>query len=293
MLFSRRDAGMKILVTGGSGFFGRNIIEQLNSKYEIHAPSRRDLDLLCPEETASYLRANMFDVVVHCATWNATSTSEKDISKVLENNLRMFLSLRRGSSCFGKIIYFGSGAEYCRERWHMQMHEDDIGDFVPIDQYGFSKWLMNDMAKEFLLEPLIINLRCFGVFGKYEDARIRFISNAILKAIDGNPITINQNRFFDYIHIDDLIKILDWFINHDAEYRVYNVCRGTVYSLYELAKKVRDISGKKVDIIVNNPGLGNSYSGNNDRLLREIGDFKFQKIDQSIRRLYEWHLDKK
>jgi len=279
---------MKIFITGGTGFIGRNLKEQLSNKYNIFAPTSSELNLLNEALVYKYLKQYHFDVVIHAATWNATRTSTKDLTKVLENNLRMFFNIARCSDCYGKMIYFGSGAEYDRQHWIPKMKEDYFDTYVPTDQYGFSKYIMRKYTEE---AKNIYNLCLFGVFGKYEDWRIRFISNACCKVIFNLPITIEQNVFFDYMYIDDLIKITEWFIVNTPKEKTYNVCTGQTYDLLTLAKKVLETSGKNLDIIIKNEGMGKEYSGDNSRLLKEIGNYTFREIDIYIKELYQWYLN--
>ncbi|MBA4388986.1 MAG: hypothetical protein C0404_13475, partial [Verrucomicrobia bacterium] len=72
----------KIFISGATGFIGRNLREQLQGDFSISAPSRAELDLLEAGAVYDHLRRNTFDVVIHCATWNATRNSTKDLSKV-------------------------------------------------------------------------------------------------------------------------------------------------------------------------------------------------------------------
>ena len=74
----------RVLLTGGRGFIGRHLQEQLSTRYEIIAPTSRELDLTKAELVESYLRQNNFDLVVHAATWNATVNSTRDLNLVLE-----------------------------------------------------------------------------------------------------------------------------------------------------------------------------------------------------------------
>lgn len=280
----------KILITGSSGFIGRNLREAFADKYEILAPPSRELDLLDDQKVAAFLKANKFDVVIHAATWNATRTSTKDLSKVFENNLRMFLNLARNGDQFGRMIYFGSGAEFSREYWKPRMTEDYFDAHVPSDQYGFSKYVMAKYAEK---AGNIYNLRLFGVFGKYEDWQIRFISNACARVACDLPIVIRQNVYFDYMYIDDLVKITDLYIVREIGTVTRNVCTGIVFDLHTLAKKVLTASGKQVDIAVSNEVLGREYSGDNSRLLQEIGGFEFGKMNSCIEEMYKWYIAQK
>jgi len=279
---------IKILITGGSGFIGRNLVEELQTGdgYFVAAPSSSELNLLNESTVEEYLRNNRFDLVIHAATWNATRNSPKDTSKVLDHNLRMFLNLARCKGLFGRFVYFGSGAEFSRPHWRPKMREDYFDAHVPTDQYGFSKYIMTKYTQ---CHEGIYNLRLFGVFGKYEDWEIRFISNAICKTLWDLPITIKQNTAFDYLYIEDLIKICKWFIHNDPSQKVYNVCSGQVHELISLAEMVREASGKDVEIKVARPGLGTEYSGDNSRLVKELGGFSFTPIRSAIKRLYEWY----
>ena len=281
---------MKVFITGASGFIGRNISEQLKDKYTIYVPSSSELDLLKEDKVGEYLKMNHFDIVIHAATWDATRNSKKDLQKVLNNNLRMFFNIARNGNCYGKLIYYGSGAEYDRSHWFPKMKEEYFDTHVPGDDYGFSKYIMSKYMER---SRNIYNLRLFGVFGRYEDWEIRFISNACCKVMYDLPITIKQNLFFDYLDIEDLVKITDWFISHDARERIYNVCTGKTLDLLSLAKKVLAASGKKLDILIRKPGLGIECSGNNEKLLNEMGEYSFKNIDVSIKDLYGWYLSKK
>jgi GDP-L-fucose synthase len=135
----------------------------------------------------------------------------------------------------------------------------------------------------------VVKLRVFGVFGKYEDYTIRFISNAICKAICGLPITIRQNRRFDYLYIEDLMPVLEHFIHNQARHSAYNVTPDTAVDLYTIAGMVRKRSGKDLPIIVSEPGMGFEYSGDNGRLRSEIPDLNFTPLEEAIDRLYSWH----
>ncbi|MEK9169440.1 MAG: sugar nucleotide-binding protein, partial [Patescibacteria group bacterium] len=62
----------KILVTGSTGFIGKNLTEQLQLSYDISSPTSKQLNLLDENQVKKYLLKNKFDIVLHCATHNGT-----------------------------------------------------------------------------------------------------------------------------------------------------------------------------------------------------------------------------
>ena len=277
---------MKILITGRAGFIARSLFEQLNNEYTVLSLTRKELDLLDSLKVFDYIQSNQFDVIIHTATYDAAPKfSTKNPLKVLENNLKMFFNIVRCKDYFGKMVYFGSGAEYDRENWIPEMKEDYFDQHVPVGQYGFSKYIM---TKYTLSSNNIYNLRLFAVFGKYEDWRVRVISNICHNTVLNQPIVINQNKYYDFLYIEDLIRIVKWFIHNNPKNRVYNVCSGKVIDFKTIAEKIIKISGKKLNIEIETIGLGKEYSGDNTLLMNELKGFEFTPIDNSIKALYDW-----
>ncbi len=281
----------KILITGGSGFIGHNLKELLSNDFKIYVPTSSQLDLTNSDKVRSYLKKNKFDTVIHCAVYMVTRNSKKDPSKELRLNLRMFFNLTRCNKYFKRMFYFGSGAEYDMQNYIKKMDESYFDKNIPQDDYGFVKYIS---AKYIESLDNVYDLRLFGIFGKYEDWEIRFISNAICKVIYNMDITIKQNVFFDYLYVEDLTKVLKKLINiKKIPFKHYNICTGKSIDLLTIAKIIRDISGKNIKIIVKKTGLKQEYSGNNKRLLDLIGKFNFTPIEKSIEELYTWYLKNK
>ena len=280
---------MKILVTGGSGFIGRNLAEQLGETHSVAAPGRRELDLLDAAAVREYVGRGGCDVVIHAA-------GERSIRMLgcgpdtLERNCRMFFNLARNAHAFGRMFFLSSGAVYDRAQPMHRISEDAYDAHVPTEPYGFSKYIC---AKAIDALDNVYELRLFGVFGPHEDWRVRFISNACCRAVWDMPVTIRRNAFFDYLDVADLGRIVDRLREKDLRHRHYNVCTGRAYDLNTLAAKVVAASGKRLEILVRNAGLGNEYSGDTKRLMGEIPDFRFCDMDDSIARLYRWYEERK
>lgn len=281
----------KILLTGSNGFLAKSFHEKLKDNYSVAALSRKELELNDASSVSEYICENQFDVVIHAATYDAApKDSPKDPNMVLENNLKMFFNLTRCSDFYGKMLYFGSGAEFSRPFWVPKMSEDYFDKHVPTDQYGFSKYIM---TKYSLQSENIYNLRLFGVHGKYDDWRYRFISNACCHAVFNMLISIHQNAVFDFLYINDLVKIVKWFIDNEPQHKVYNVCSSKTYDYVTLARKIIDISQNNMKVVIKNEGCRTEYSGDNSRLLNEMKVFEFTSMETSLEYMYEYYLNNK
>ena len=283
----------KVLITGGDSFIARSIIDRIggDEKYSFVCLPRQKLDLLNTQNVEDCLKEAQFDVVIHAATYDAAPEfSTKDPKLVLENNLKMFFNIARCSGYFGKMLYFGSGAEFGRENWIPKMTEEYYDKNVPTDQYGLSKYIMTQHA---LCSQNIFNLRLFGLFGELDDWRYRFIPNICCKAALGLPIVVKQNARFDYLYIDDLIKVIEWFMNNKPTKKVYNVCSGKVYDYVTLAERLLKITSKDLYIDIKDGTLRHEYSGDNSRLQKEIDGLSFCGIDEAMYKTYDWYVRNK
>jgi UDP-glucose 4-epimerase len=278
----------KVLITGGTGFIGRNLRQGLGHNYEITSPSSKELDITDYAQVEDFLKRNDFDIILHTATWNATINSTKNKDLVLEKNLSMFFNLARMNGHYGKMIYYGSGAEYGMDHYIPGMKEEYFDTHVPTDQYGLSKYIM---AKYTEAVPNIVDLRVFGCFGPHEDWELRFISNALCKAIHGLPITIKQNVYFDYIWVDDLVRITEWFMKNQERFKHYNACTGRTVDLLSLAHLIRKALKSEVPIHIAQDGLKPEYSGNNERLMGDIPNLRFTPLNEAILHLSKYYQD--
>ena len=280
---------MKILITGGSGFVGRNVKEYFEkSGYDVYAPSSKDLNCIDEQSVKEHLEATYYDVILHFAVYGDGIDKSKDGTKTLEYNLRIFTNFANCSALYGKMIYTGSGAEYDK-RFPIKMvgEEDIISSSIPVDQYGLMKYVINQIIEK---SNNIYNLRLFGIFGKYEYWKTKYISNLCCKSLKGLPLTMRKNCYFDYLYIDDFCRMLEAFLKIEApKYHVYNAVRGERIDLYSIAKIVNEIADCKQEIIVCQEGYANEYTANNDRMLQEIPGFEFTDMKVAVHELYLWY----
>jgi UDP-glucose 4-epimerase len=278
-----------VFVTGGSGFIGRNLIEALGDGYDILAPSHAELELLDGEAVAAYLSRHCVDVVVHCAV-RPGHRAARDPSQQLQRNLRMFATLARCRERYRRLIFVSSGAVYDARHYEPRLPETAFGRHLPVDDHGFSKFLCAAYAAT---RPDIVELRPFGVFGRYEDYTIRFISNAICRTLFDLPVTLRQNRRFDYVPVTDLVGVIERFFTCEVRHDAYNVSAPHTWELLDLARLVVGLSGKDLPIVVANEGLGVEYSGDGRRLREDLPEFAFTPLQEAVARLYEWYAQRR
>ncbi len=279
----------KILITGASGFVGRNLAEYLqrnNRDYEIWTPTSRELDCLNEAAVTDYLRCNRFDYVLHLAVYGDGIDKSKDGTKILEYNMRIFLNFYKNSNLYGKMYYTGSGAEFDKRYDIISVTEEQIGKRIPVDQYGLMKYTVGQLIEQ---SDNIYNFRLWGIFGKYEYYPTKFISNVCCKAIKGLPLSIRKNVYFDYLWVDDFGKMIQYFLHHEPKYHTYHAVSGKKISLEQICQIVLKVSKKQLPIYICSEGWDNEYTASNARIVGEIEGFEYTAIEEAIQQLYSWY----
>ena len=247
--------------------------------------SRIQVNLLDTAAVESYLRRYRFDALIHAANTNDFIHPELEAHQ-LDFNLRMFCNLERCSRLYGKLYYFGSGAEYDSTHYQDQMPEVYFGQHMPVDDYGFSKYVMAMMTSH---ADNIYDLRLFGVFGKHEEWRRRFISNMIYQALFGDSMCMDRPMRFDYLYVNDLARILEWFVTHEPKHHHYNVCFGKPVELCELARIIKEETGSTAEIVMSGTERKPPYSGDNSRLCEEHGELSLTPMRTGIREMITYY----
>jgi nucleoside-diphosphate-sugar epimerase len=250
---------MKILITGGNGYIGKELADKLKAQYTVFKTTRIDLDLMDNYQVDNYFRSNTFDAVIHCAV-SGGSRLKVDDSGVLDQNLIMYYNLLRNKSSFKKFIHLGSGAEFYNQN----------------QPYGLSKHVINNSIID---KEGFFNLRIFGVFNENE-VSTRFIKSNIMNYLTGKDIVVLDDKWMDFIYMDDFISIINNYIQSDDLPKTLDCVYANSYKLSEIAQKINALDIRKVNIQV----LNNStkrYTGN----FTSIG-IDYYGLDHGINNVY-------
>jgi nucleoside-diphosphate-sugar epimerase len=184
----------KVCVLGAGGFVGKNLLRDTNWT----GVTREELDLLDQKAVEKYFDEHKYDVVIHCAVMGGSRLAIDD-GWVTHKNILMFENVVRVFK--GKLLYFSSGAA--------------LRGTPPTDPYGLSKWIIDRRIETI---PNAHSLRIWGCYGSGE-LPTRF--SAVCKR-DGR-VVIDQDRYFDFIDIEDVRKIVGEYVNdvrHEKEYNL-------------------------------------------------------------------------
>ena len=276
----------KILLTGSTGFIGSNVLPvlQKNAMYEIKTPARTDLNLKSEREVSSYLERERFDVVVHFANPTPAKNPVDLYENLLEDSLRIFLNFYNHSDLFGKMIYTGSGAEYGKTRDLDLITEERCFSMIPEDPYGLGKYVMNRLACQ---SRNVFNFRIFACFGP-NDMESKFITHCIRSVLRNQTITIRKDCEFDYIHVFDFARYIEWGINAELKHHDYNVTSGIATHLTDIAKLVLEEMHSELGIRLLSDEHNTNYSANNRRIVEESGIRPMYSLREGIRMQIEW-----
>lgn len=108
-----------ILITGGSGMVGKNLLEHPSSKnYIIHSPSSSILNLFDYSVVYDYIKSNDVDIIIHCAGQvGGIHANMSDPTGFLNNNLLMGINLVNAAKAnnVAQLINLGSSCMYPRD----------------------------------------------------------------------------------------------------------------------------------------------------------------------------------
>ena len=231
---------MKILITGGNGFIAKNLIKGL-SDHDVTAISRHDINLLHENEVDCFFKDKYFDVIIHTAINGGSRLNPQEDPHIFMDNMLMYYNLIKNEKSFGKFISFGSGAE-----------------LEPNTPYGLSKYFIRESMQ---LKPKCFNIRIFAVFGE-DELDTRFIKGSIKRYLDHNDIQVHQDKQMDFFYIQDLVSLVKWAIeSKELPINEIECSYPEHFTLTEVANIINDLDTHKVNINIEELGLGKSYCG--------------------------------
>lgn len=283
---------MRIFVTGGTGFFGKSILDYLKRHPDFRAgdewmilsrdPERfqsRNAALLDQGRKIGFVTGDVrdfcaegrYDEIIHAATAAVTTMADDEMTSTIVEGTRHVLDFAK--SCGAKkILLTSSGAVYGPQT--APVGED--APCNPVTAYGKGKLEAERMCVESGLDAKIV--RCFAFTGPYLNRDIHYaIGNFIRDCLAGEPIIIKGDGTpqRSYLYADDLVEWLFAVLDRGVSGCPYNVGSPEGLSIREVAERVRAALGTKNDIRVlgvSVPGTPPSvYVPDVSRAVRELG----------------------
>ncbi len=132
-----------------------------------------------------------------------------------------------------------------------------------------------------LTNTLFVEVPAFAVFDENE-LDTRFIKASIKRYINKEPIQIHQDKYMSFFYMEDLVKVVEYYILNDNAQKELDCCYSHIYTLSAIADIINKLDSHQVDVIKHTSGLGNGYYGNN--LTRPNIDYI--GLENSIKEVY-------
>jgi ADP-L-glycero-D-manno-heptose 6-epimerase len=320
-----------LLVTGGAGFIGSNIVAALNEAGRAdvavcdllgddgkwrNLAKRQLADIVPPIELAGWLNGRRLDAVIHMGAISDTTASDGDL--VIETNFR--LSMRLLDWCTAQatpFIYASSAATYGDGS---QGFGDDqspaaLKALRPMNLYGWSKHLFDMVLAERAsrgerLPPQWAGLKFFNVFGPNEyhkGAMMSVLARRFDDVKGGRVVELfkshregiadgDQRR--DFIYVDDAVRVVTWLLSSPSVSGIFNVGTGKARSFRDLILAAYAALGTVPNIryVDMPPSIRDSYQyftqSDVDRLQRAGYNGGFTALEQAVSHYVTGYLDR-
>ena len=314
---------MKILVTGGLGFIGHNVVQLLKIQgHEVVIIDNLTTYGIIPQVELDYLIAERRFKIAPCDVHSADIKDQASMEYIMHrHNIELVIHLASFprqkvvniNPCWGsqtmsegllslleaskntsvkKFVYISSSMVYgnFKDTYFDGIDEDHACN--PIGQYGIMKlageWLVKDYARQTNMAYTI--LRPSAVYGPM-DVEDRVVSKFLLSAMRGETIQVNgPNESLDFTYVDDVADgITNASISDDTDNMTYNITRGSSRTLLEAAELAVKIAGSGT--IQVNDRDDNFPSRGQLNIVRSQNDFSFTptvNIEEGFQQYYDW-----
>jgi len=253
---------MKILVTGGTGFVGRNLVRKLVEKgYEIHCIVRLNSNVSNIDKRAKIFRydgnidllidffqSQKFDGVVHLASLFLASHTRYDIENLILSNIQFGVELLEACKISNVKWFINTGTfwqNYKNERYN------------PVNLYAATKEAFEVIAKYYTetSELIFTTIKLNDTYGN-DDTRNKLFNLWKKIALSGEVLEMSPGeQIIDICHIDDVInayELLIEYLNSNKKYefknKTYVVTSNERMSLRKLAEVFEKVTNKKLNI---------------------------------------------
>jgi len=319
-----------IILTGGAGFIGANMLMALNKMGERdilivdNINSSEKWKNLVGKKFREYIHKDMLwswlennhDVqvtfVIHLGA--CTNTMETDFDYLYSNNVTF--SQKIWQFCSDReipLIYASSAATYGDGSLGFSDDESIITKFKPINQYGYSKHLFDLWVLKQKSYPLRwYGLKYFNVYGPWEAHKGSMASTAYQKiheALDSGIIRLFKSYLKEYDHgeqsrdfvfVSDIVDIMKhFFLSSSASSGIYNAGTGISRSFNDLANSIFLAINKSAQITYFDMPVElrkcYQYFTESDmsKYLLANNNYKPVSLDEGIERYIEWFLSLK
>tara|TARA_B100000963_G_C22580205_1_gene650452 strand:+ start:620 stop:1576 length:957 start_codon:yes stop_codon:yes gene_type:complete len=306
-----------IVVTGGAGFIGSNLVNHLikkqyaicsvdwhNKKNDVYF-SNKDFQKVNPKDLNVFLANNLNQIKVVLHLGAITSTTEKNLELIIKNNIDLSLKLWNWCAANKKrFIYASSAATYGNglNGFNDDSNDKNLSNLVPLNLYGWSKHLIDRIiwTEKSKFPAQCVGLKFFNVYGpnEYHKKDMKSIilkiyekiqSNQTIKLFKShNPSFKDGEQLRDFVYVKDVIKVIDWLIKKPKINGLFNVGSSIPRSFNDLATCVyRNCNKKKKIQYTPTPfSIRNQYqyfTKANIKRLREVGYNKsFLSLEEGI-----------
>lgn len=253
-----------IVVTGGAGFIGSNLVRGLNRRGHTDILVVDDLtegdkfvnlvegqisDYMHKDEFRERIARGQFanvEAVMHQGA--CSDTTERNGQYMLDNNYRVTLELFQFCQA-GKIplIYASSAAVYGAG----PVYAENIQNESPLNVYGYSKFLFDQVLRRHLgaLAAPVVGLRYFNVYGPNEQHKGRMASVAFhnmnqfqaeghVRLFGGWDGYADGGQSRDFIYVDDVVDVNLFFLDHPDKSGIFNCGTGRAQPFNDVARTV-------------------------------------------------------